>query len=358
MKIVFFCASLQAGGAERVLSVLSKPLADNYDEVQYVLWYEQPVFYHYDRRINIISVEKEAGNKSSLQKMLWFRHYIKRESPDLVISFSAPFNMIALASLLLTKQKIVAAERVDPRSFRWGKHLELLRNLLYRRADGILAQTQSCKDYFKGSLNYKTDVIFNPVVMEKSVVGSALVSHKRNVIITAARLEHQKRQDLLIEVFAEFKKTHPDYELHIYGKGSKLNSLKSHAIKFGVGDSVKFPGVSNELWGKMKISKMFVMTSLFEGMSNSLIEAMCLGLPCISTKVSGAIDLINSGVNGFLINIDDRQTLLENMKIIADDNNKANQIGGNASRIYEVLNVESISMKWITYINKMIEKGV
>lgn len=355
-RIAFFCASLQAGGAERVLSVLSKPLADYYDEVQYIMWYEKPVFYHMDDRVKLVSVEKESGDNKNLKKMSWLRQYVRVVKPDLLISFSAPFNMISLASLIFTNQKIVAAERVDPRSFRWGKHLEIARNLLYKRADGILAQTQYSKNYFSGDLYNKSDVIYNPVVMSADIVGSAIKTPKRNVIITAARLESQKRQDLLIEVFAEFKKNHPNYELHIYGDGTKLGELKALSSKLGIADFVKFPGVVNDLWKKMKSCRMFVMTSLFEGMSNSLIEAMCLGLPCISTKVSGAVDLIKSNENGVLIDIDDRAALLKGMNSIADDDAYAKNIGINASKLYDSLNVDSISRQWISYIDMMIKK--
>lgn len=354
MKVCFFTSSLGAGGAERVLSVLSKPLTDYYDDVQYIMWYEQPVFYQIDEKVKIVSIEKLSRETGKFRKMKWLRSYIKKEKPDIFISFSAPFNMLALASLWKTSVKVIAAERVDPRSFRWGKHYEVLRNILYRTAYGILAQTETSKDYFKGSLFKKCDVIYNPVLMEKKIVGSAITHNNRNIIITAARLEYQKRQDLLIEVFADFKVRHPDYKLIVYGKGSQLESLKNVAYRCGVADSVEFPGVVSDLWDKMVEARMFVMTSLFEGMSNSLIEAMCLGLPCISTKVSGAVDLIESGKNGILIDIDDKDALLSAMTEIAENSGFAQTMADNASKIYNQLNVDTIAAKWINYINNKI----
>ena len=286
--------------------------------------------------------------------MKWLRSYVKKEKPDIFISFSAPFNMLALASLWKSGVKVIAAERVDPRSFRWGKHYEILRNLLYRTSYGILAQTETSKDYFRGSLYKKTDVIFNPVLMEKDVVGSSIAHDKKDLIITAARLENQKRHDLLIEVFSSFKKSFPDYKLVIYGKGSQLEYLKQVAKENSVEDSVVFPGVVNNLWDKMAEARMFVMTSLFEGMSNSLIEAMCIGLPCISTKVSGAVDLIESGKNGVLIDIDDKAALLRAMTEIADNRGLAHTMAENASKLYDQLNVDTIAAQWINYIDRKI----
>lgn len=101
---------------------------------------------------------------------------------------------------------------------------------------------------------------------------------------------------------------------------------------------------------------MFIMTSMFEGMSNSLIEAMCLGLPCISTKVSGAVDLIKSGENGILIDIDDKAELLAAMNRLADNPKEAEEIAKRATLLYEELNVSQIAEQWLNYIDNKIEE--
>lgn len=356
-KLFVFCSSLGAGGAERVLSVLSGPLADHYTEVQYITWYDKDVFYNIDARINIISIEKEIGTHNKFRKLRWLRKYIKSESPDLVLSFSAPFNMIALTSLLFTEVKIIVAERVDPRSFRWGKLLRITRNLLYKKANGILVQTEYCKDYFKGNLYNKSEVIFNPIVMPAEKIGSALSANKANIIVSAGRLVNQKRHDLLIRIFAKFRQIHPDYKLVIYGEGEERTTLERLIDDLALNDCVSLPGVTENLWNKIISAKMFVMTSLFEGMSNSFIEAMCLGLPCISTKVSGATDLIESEGNGILINIDDETALFNAMEKLVTNVDFSNHIAYNATKLYERLNVNAISQQWIEYIDKKTAKN-
>ncbi|MDE6019493.1 MAG: glycosyltransferase [Ruminococcus sp.] len=354
-KIFFSVAALSQGGAERVLSILSKDLANNFDEVQYIMWYDLPVFYSVDPRIRLISIEKESGCNNMFGKMRWFRKYINSNKPDLILSFSAPFNMLTLASLLFTTHKVIACERVDPRSFRWGKHLEILRNLLYKKACGILAQTQISKDYFKGSLYDKTEIIFNPVSMNYEEVGSAIKSCKRNLIVTAARLAKQKNHISLITTFAKFKETHPDYRLIIYGEGPERSTLENLIKKLDLSDSVFLPGSVKDLWDRIKSARLFVMTSFVEGMSNSMIEAMCLGIPTISTKVSGATDLIVTYKNGILINIDDDKELYDAMCKVCDNDDLAVKLGKNGARLYDKLKVEEISKQWIEYIKEKIE---
>lgn len=350
-KLFVTCSSLSSGGAERVLSILSSSFAEQYDEVQYLMWYDKPVFYDIDARVKVVSIEKEAGSGDTAKRMLWFRKYVNRCHPDMVLSFSAPFNMLTLASLLCTRHKVIAAERVDPRSFRWGKPMELLRNILYRRAYGILAQTQSCKDYFTGKLYDKTDVIFNPVNMPESLRGSAIGCEKQHLIINAARLAPQKKQDMLVRVFARFHESHPEYRLQIFGSGPERDNLIALAEDLNISSYVEMPGTVKDLWSRMQVADMFVMTSLFEGMSNSMIEAMCLGVPCISTKVSGAVDLIDSGNNGILIDINDSEALYDAMSRIADDEEYARTIANNSCLLYDKLNVESISARWIEYVD-------
>lgn len=173
-KVFFFCSSLGVGGMERVLSRLSYSFANHYVEVTYILWYELSVFYEIDKRIKIISAEVECGSSSLWRKMIWLRHYVKSQKPDVLISFSAPFNMIALTSLIgQTETKIVVAERNDPAHFRWGA-LKYLRNWLYRFSEGIVAQTDTCKMHLDKALSKKCVVIPNPILMDKTDLGGGI----------------------------------------------------------------------------------------------------------------------------------------------------------------------------------------
>ena len=98
---------------------------------------------------------------------------------------------------------------------------------------------------------------------------------------------------------------------------------------------------------------MMCLVSQREGMSNAMIEAMCLGLPCICTKVSGAIDLIKDGENGILVEIGDVDGLVKKMNELADNSDKANEIGQKASDLYQILNKENINKEWIGFLKSV-----
>lgn len=356
-KIFFSCSSLGDGGAERVLSILSHRLVQHYDCVEYITWHNLPVFYNIDQRIKIVNIEKECRSKSLFKKMCWFRQYVKTEKPDLILAFSAPFNMLTISSLLFSNNRIIACERTDPRSFRWGRHFEILRNLLYRKTIGILTQTQVSKEYFKRSLYEKTHIIYNPISMDKEVVGSALKTQKEDIIVTAARLAKEKNHILLIKAFARFKRKHPRYKLKIYGEGQEREQLETFVKLLNLEDSVELPGKTKDLWNKIKSARMFIMTSFVEGMSNSMIEAMCLGLPTISTKVSGATDLIVDNENGILIDINDEDALYKSLCKLAENDDLRIKLGQNGAKLYDKLRVDEISKHWIDYINEKLKKS-
>ena len=119
-------------------------------------------------------------------------------------------------------------------------------------------------------------------------------------------------------------------------------------------NNIAIKRASANVWERMKISEMFIMTSDYEGMSNALIEAMCLGLPCISTKVSGAVELIKHNQNGLLINIGSTSEAEKAMGILADDKGLRYKLGKNAVKVIDDLNVNKIARQYIGCIDKTI----
>lgn len=359
-KIIVNTGTLSSGGAERVLSILSTPFADAFDEVQYVMWLDAKypdIFYNIDPRIKIVRISKESGSSKIWKQVIWFRKYVKEENPNIVLSFMVMVDFTVTMALIGTGIPQIVAERNDPRYF--GKHqwLRELINLSYHTPDvkGILMQTQNNKEYFKSKKLYnKTDVIYNPIMMPDEIVGKALKTEKEDLIVSVGRLTHQKCQDVLIKAFARFHKSHPSYKLCIFGEGEKRKELENLAKELSISNVVLLPGRSTKVMEEISKARMFVMTSEYEGMSNALLEAMCLGLPCISTKVSGATDLIEDGVNGFLVDVGDIDTIAERMSELAADNDFCYKIGCKSKNVYNRVSVDVVSKQWVDYFKSKL----
>lgn len=351
-KLFVSCATLGSGGAERVLSILSTPFADEYERVIYLLWLHHPQFYKIDERVEIVDITQKAQSNNILKKMVWFRRFVKAEKPDLILSFLYPWSMKVVLSLLFTPFKIVVAERQDPKLVKGGRLIMWLRELLYRRASEIVVQTQENRGRYNGDVS----TIYNPTSVAGEWVGKALKTEKENIIVSVGRLITQKNQAMLLNAFALFHKQHPEVALIIYGEGELRNSLLEQSKELGILEYVQLPGNTPDVLGHIVKAKAFVLPSKFEGMPNALLEAMCVGLPCVSTKVSGATEMIHDGENGLLVDLDDVEQMSAALCWLFDNPENARKMGERASSIFDLTKPDVIFGQWIEMINKNIEK--
>ena len=347
MKILVSCGTLMSGGAERVLSVLSKSFADNFDEVVYLTWIDAPDFYPLDSRINRICVERECGSKSNIKKALWFRKHIKRSDYSLILSFLEPFNVLICLVLAGVRIPIIVADRNDPRWVWNGLIQRNLRLLAYRKAKQIVCQTENNRSYYKGSYLKKSTVIYNPIFLPESYKGKALKIPKERRFVSVARLDDQKNLKMMISAFARFHGYHTNYTLTIYGEGPCRSELEELIKNRNLEDCVFLPGAKQNVWDLILNAECFILSSWYEGMPNALFEAMCLGLPCVSTRVSGAKDLIENGKNGLLVDLNDIQSMTKSLNIIAEDKQTRTELGKNAVKVFDLLQLAVISNRWI-----------
>lgn len=349
-KLIISIGTLSSGGAERVLSVLATPFCDNFDEVIIVMWCKAAVFYKIDKRVKLICVEEEVGSMNDFKRMKYFRSFIQKEPPSLILSFLEPYNLRVLLSTIGIKCKKVVAERNDPRYINGSWLMGMIEKTIYSLADGILVQTETIREYFNGKLAKRTKVIYNPVSLDKQLVGIALNTEKKNRIVAAARLEKQKNLEMLIKAFSVFVKKHEDFTLTIYGEGPYRNVLETLIKDLSLEGKAFLPGATKELWSQISNARCFALSSWHEGMPNALIEAMALGLCCVSTKVSGACDLIKNNENGILVELNDHESMANAFGHIVDNQKLAENLSLNAVNIYEQLKEEVISKQWVDYL--------
>lgn len=350
-KIVFFIGSLEFGGAERVLSILASRLANQGYAVTILMYYNRSVCYLLDANVQVTSVEAECSSKQILRRMSWIRSYVKNNF-DLGISFLAPFNMLFITATLGLKTPILVADRNDPRRVPNNSILRLARDVLYCFSNHVVAQTQANKAYFSKIVQNKTTVIPNPI-SPALIKGDALIQSKEQVLVTVGRLADAKNHAILIRAFSRVKQTHPTYQLHIYGDGSLKEALQEQIDALNMSDSIILKGTSNCIFDEIKTAQLFVLSSYYEGMPNALIEAMCLGLPVVSTKVSGAVDFIEDKENGLLVGNDQEQELVDAINLLLDDSTLRTKCAESASQLFDQLQEDVITDQWCFVIEQL-----
>lgn len=316
-KIAFILGSMGRGGAERVISILSKNFAKCgwltniclllFNKVDYSL---DPTTRVFDFTGSVLSRLKRAP-----YWLRTLRSYIKREQPDVVVSFAARINILVLLASLGTKTKVIISERNDPSCDGRGIITKFFVRLLYPISKRIVFQTTRSLNYFPKSILKKGIVIPNPICVD--CFASEV---KKKKIVSVGRLTKQKNHALLIRSFAEVSKDFPEYELFIYGDGELLNELKMLSVNLEIDSKVHFEGNVPNLHEQIADAELFVLSSNYEGLSNALLEALMMGLPCISTNCAGSDEYIKNGVNGFIVPVNDIEKLQKAMKQILSDN--------------------------------------
>lgn len=349
-KHLFFIGTLTNGGAERVVSILSGKMAEQGMNVEILTYYDMPVFYQVHPDVKITCVEKETGTKSKGKNFLWVRKYFK-EHADVLISFLAPFNIFALVCNLGTGTPIIVADRNDPTKIPSNTLVRKVRDFLYRFADGIVVQTKKNQSYFCKQVQKKSVVIYNPINLGDKA-GSALQTAKAKKIVSVGRLMAQKNQKMLFATFKNVSEKYPDYQLVIYGEGPMREELEAYAKELGIEKNISLPGSVSDVHDRIKDAEVFVLSSDYEGMPNALIEAMCLGLPVISTKVSGATDLIKNHENGLLTELDNQKELEAAMMELIENPILEEKLAKNATQLNDSLELSKIMNQWIHFIKK------
>lgn len=349
MKISFVTANLGPGGAERVMSLLANQFTEKGYEVEFIFLKKNIQFYPLKQQVLIKIAEEECGSNSLIKKMIWLREYIKQNKPDVIFAFRIAIYSVTLFSLLGVKVPVIASERNDPRfySIAW----KAIQAVLLPLANHFVVQTQKIKDYFPKFIQRKTDIIFNPVT---EIVFSLPVVPKEKRIISVGRLHSQKNQVMMIEAFSRVCEQFPEWKLVIYGEGPERVALEYRIKDLELKKQILLPGRSENIIEELNKSEIFAFSSEYEGMSNAVVEAFCVGLPIISTKVSGTEDIIIDGENGFLLERNDVIGMERAMRCLMSDENLRKKMGDVNKTKSIIFNMDNIFIQWEKVMKKVI----
>ena len=357
-KLYIITRSMKAGGCERVIAQLANRFCSSGTEVSLFTVYSHESFYPLDGRISVRSLnDREEGKaRDTFRVFRRFRACVRKEKPDAVLAMPDMVNVWTALFLAGTGIPVIVSERNDPARFPASRVKRLLRKPAYRFVKGFVFQTEQQMAYFPERIRKRGTVIENP--LDTEAMPAAYSGPREKTVVTAARLAPQKNLTLLIEAFRIFSETRPDWKLIIYGEGPEREKLQNAAACMLDG-TILLPGENREIAEAIRTAGMFVLSSDYEGMPNALIEAMALGIPCVSTDcpAGGPASLIRQEENGILVPAGDAGGLAEAMGRIADDPVFAAAIGKNAERIRNRLDARTVADRWRSYMEDVIDNS-
>lgn len=359
-KIVIVITGMSFGGAERVTANLSNYFVSCGNDVTIISLTKTEPAYRLSEKIHYIwfdeSLRKNAVHRD-IALIANIRKEIKKLKPNLILgmmSYSGALAAYACAGLNIP---VLLSERNDPNTSIAFKNIEkLIIKFAYRHlASDAVFQTLAAKEYYFGKKD-KGFIIPNPLYLEDMPAANQGMNMSFR-IISAGRLSRQKNYELLIRAFVKVHAKYPRYTLTIFGEGEKRKDLETLISDLGLIDSVFLPGIENNIFTQMQNAECFVMSSLYEGMPNALIEAMAMGLPVITTDYSeGRGTVVDDKKNGLIVPRNNENALSDAMMFFIENQKDAEKMGKRASAIRERLDSNLICKQWLNCIEECVAR--
>lgn len=360
MHIVFCTASLNAGGAERVLSFLANEFSERDFSVSVISLDKANAipFYPLNKKIRIVGLDQLKTSQNGFQRIrnlvgrvFCMREQLKSLKPDVVIAFVDAMNILVLLASLGLKLPVIVCERTNPYVHKLSQLQAFLRRSLYPKARKIVVQTPFAARFF--SEKQPVVIIPNPVFAPQKIKQILEPSCKH--ILSVGRLCKSKGFDVLIRAFASLCDTHTELSLVIYGEGEERANLEFLIETLKIKTRVTLPGVAKDIYEKLLAADLFVFPSSYEGFPNALCEAMAVGLPVISSNFSGCETLIKDGENGRLFPVGNVIELQKILMELINNFDERKKISEHAKKLPQKFDNQDIFSQWQNLVMEVLK---
>ena len=353
-KLMILLPNLGMGGTERMVSRLSNDFVKQGVEVVIVLMAQKPKFYKINEEIKIIEPDNIYNRTllSPLSTILFIRKQIIKEKPEAVLCMG--YILYGIIASLFIKVRLYISWRRSPFRVRFprSKLLNTIYNSLHAilsfRVNGLIAQTKIAKNYYEHKYNCDIEVIPNYV----DKVSEEKKSERKKYIMNVGRFIPSKNQLGLLKIFKSVS-TSNSWNLYFLGDGEMKKEAQKEAKKSSKESHIHFLGDTKDVNIWYNKSAIFAFTSTSEGFPNALAEAMAAGCACISFDcIAGPSDLIDDGINGFLIPVGDYTMYKKKLEILMNNGNLRLSFGQAAMKKMKQFNPHEISKRYLDFMFK------
>jgi glycosyltransferase involved in cell wall biosynthesis len=339
------------GGIERALSVLANKWVKLGFEVRYVSCLKSDPFYELDSKIKVIEPDfRRSGglvNKIIFYPKLIFyiRCQIKNENPDRVLSFGDFFNPIVLLAASGLKIPVYISDRTSF-DFKFPKYIKVLKNKLYPKSAGFIAQTSRAFEAKKKQFGAQ----FNQVVIPNAIREIKKTNEpKENIILYVGRFSWEKNPIALLQAFSSIENK-SNWKLVMAGDGPQWEEMKRLASDLEMREHVTFLGTVSDVDTLLNKASIFVLPSVLEGFPNALCEAMSASLPVICFDSIPYESIITPNLDGIVIPYNDLNSLTSALNSLMSNEKKRLEIGEKAYSKSRNWEVEKIVTKYSEFL--------
>ena len=310
MKIIQIMPEFGLAGAEIMAENLSYGLSNLGHEVVIVSFYNMET--EITKRLlmhgfKLIYLDKVQGfDKSIITKL---RKIFSEEKPAVVHTHRYVLPYVFAASIGMPIKIIHTVHNIATKEV--GSKQQILQKIIFHSKKVTpVAISPIVKKSILERYDLREDqvpMIFNGIDLERCIPKAEYNLHEGGTILHIGRFTTQKNHNRLIDAYEKVHHQFPQIRLKLIGSGELLDDIKKSIVDKGLESSVEFLGLQGNVYPFMNAADIFCLSSDYEGMPITLIEAMGTGLPIVSTNVGGIPDMIENGVSGQLVGLSDEE---------------------------------------------------
>jgi GalNAc-alpha-(1->4)-GalNAc-alpha-(1->3)-diNAcBac-PP-undecaprenol alpha-1,4-N-acetyl-D-galactosaminyltransferase len=370
--LILVCNSLDAGGIERVVSTLANEWSRQGRKVCVVTMHDRRRFFALDAAVYHVVIDRVGVTwlaeclkriKSCLEvfrlpksllvalfgaalyhlfadelyrvnfrlyldyKAWALRRALKRVESPVVVALGTSINVITLKACRGLGRRVIISERTDPKRLAMQKTWDSMVRSLYQRADLVTANTRTALSEMREFVEpWKLAFVPNPLAPANGNGHAPVLPAP--FFLTIGRLVRDKAHDVLLDAFALLGDELEEWRLAVVGDGRLRDALKAQAMSLGVMGRVHWYGVVQDPYAFYRAANIFVLPSRVEGTPNALLEAMSCGLPVIvSDGAPGPLELVEDGVTGLVVPVNDAVALASALRRLASDDQLRCRLG-------------------------------
>ena len=353
LNICFLSGDMsRTGGTERVLSIIANELSKQKNKfnihILSITNENNTSYFNLENEIKndrILKSKDVNFKKQYFQVVKGIRHYIKENNIDILIDVEVIASLFSIPATRFTKTKLISWEHFNFYEDN-GSHLRIYaRKLAARFSNCIITLTEHDKQNYLNNLDIKGKVeyIYNPI----EEVDDMECNIKSKQIISVGRLTYQKGFDMLCDVAKVVLKDNKGWKWLILGDGEDKDKLRSKIKEYGLENKLILKGNVSNVEEYYKNSSLYVMTSRFEGLPMTLLEAKTYKLPIVSFNcLTGPSEIVKNNVNGYLINPENVEAMSNKLNILMNDETKLKEFSNNAQIDIEKFKLKPIIERW------------
>lgn len=346
MNILFLEGDMsRRGGTERMTAVLANALSKYHNvRVCSLQLKENTVFFALDEAVEHFTLKETSGKLGIVRRIREIRRIVRNAQIDWIINVDVGMCVYGIPAARGTRAKVITWEHANFFN-NWNSRLfPLFRKYAARRSDALVVLTQRDRENYQSHIRTKRPIyaIANPVTRHafRYDTGS-------RTILSAGLLLPIKGYDKAIQAAEKVLPAHPDWRWVICGEGPEREKLERQIAEAGLQDQVLLPGTVSNMDQQYQKAALYVMTSHMEGLPMVLLEAKSWGLPIVSFDImTGPSDIVQDGVNGYLVPPDDVETLAKRIEELIQRPERRASFSENSQLEMEKFEFDHILQSW------------